>query len=131
MASGQKAGGLFFLKHNPIAESKAGSCLGAGHTSSTIPLPSTSTFFVHNKPVCNVDILHARLGHTSHSKMQHIPICKDMLSTFTSYETCIMAKFHRLPFNNSHISTTQSFQLIHMDLGARTELLVCLELIIF
>jgi len=27
-----------------------------------------------------------------------------------------MAKMHRLPFNNSNISTTQSFQLLHMDL---------------
>jgi len=116
VATRKKAGGLYFLHQNPAAESKAGPLLVAGITSSEVPLQFDSTFCVHNKPACNVEILHARLGHTSHSKMQHIPICKDLLSTFTSCETCIMAKLHRLPFNNSHVSTTHSFQLIHMAL---------------
>ena len=48
--------------------------------------------------------------------MQHISNCKDLLSGPFSCETCIQAKFHRLPFNKSSISTTSPFQLIHMDL---------------
>ena len=31
-------------------------------------------------------------------------------------ETCVLAKFHRLPFNKSTITSKASFQLIHMDL---------------
>jgi len=48
--------------------------------------------------------------------MQHITDCKFFLSNDYFCETCVLAKFHRLPFNKSTITTTAPFQLVHMDL---------------
>ena len=87
---------------------------------------SSSIMTVANTPVftfisidCknpSLDIVHARLGHTSVSKMQHLSFCKQHLSTSFACETCVIAKMHRLPFNKSHITTSSPFQLIHLDL---------------
>ena len=63
-----------------------------------------------------LDVLHARLGHTSLSKMKYISYCKDVLSDTFFCETCILAKAHILPFGRSVISTKAPFELIHMDL---------------
>ena len=60
--------------------------------------------------------MHAQLGRTSFSKMQHIAACKPFLSNKFFCETCMLAKFHRLPFNKSAITTKAPFQLVHMDL---------------
>ena len=63
----------------------------------------------------NFDIVHARLGHTSASKMQHVSLCKhSLLNTFTC-DVYIMVKMHRLPFAKSTITTSSPFQLIHVD----------------
>ena len=53
----------------------------------------------------SLEVLHARLGHTSLSKMRHIPDCKAVLSNNFFCETCILAKTHRLPFDRSTIAT--------------------------
>jgi len=87
VAAGKMNSGLYFLHNTPTAESKFGNLLAAGHTFSEGLPHSNSTFCLSNKPACNVDVLHAWLGHTSYSKMQHIPICKDLLSTFSLCET--------------------------------------------
>ena len=63
-----------------------------------------------------LDILHARLGHTSMSKMKYISACKDVITDKFFCETCILAKAHRLPFGRSTITTKAPFQLVHMDL---------------
>ena len=63
-----------------------------------------------------IDVWHVRLEQTSFSKMQHIPNCKHLLSDPFSCQTCIMAKVHKFPFNKSHISTIQPFQVIPIDL---------------
>ena len=62
------------------------------------------------------DVIHARLGHTSLLKIQHILWCKGCLPSNFSYEVYVMSKMHRFPFNKSTIHTTSPFQLIHMDL---------------
>jgi len=86
-------------------------------TSQTSQNPDVS--FPCNNSACksdDLDLLHARLGHTSFSKMQHIAACKPFLSNDYFCETCVLAKFHRLPFNKSTIATTALFYLVHMDL---------------
>jgi len=80
---------------------------------------SKSALIASNNAQCNsvsFDILHARLGHTSMSKMQHIALCKPHKPSDFFCETCIFAKSHRLPFHTSTVSFTTPFQLIHMDL---------------
>jgi len=72
-----------------------------------------STSFDCKQP--NFDIVNARLGHTSTSKMQHVYLCKHSLPTTFTCDVCIMAKMHRLPFTKSTITTSSPFQLIHMD----------------
>jgi len=78
--------------------------------------PTINTFKVHsqinstlliittsyNKSACvldTLDILHARVGHTSFCKIQHIATCKPYLSKGFSCDTCVMAKFHKFPSN--------------------------------
>jgi len=63
-----------------------------------------------------LEVLHARLRHTSMSKMRYISECKDVLSDIFFCETCILEKAHRLPFGRSTISTKNSFELVHKDL---------------
>jgi len=75
-------------------------------------------FTVVNKD-CNgltLEVLHARLGHTSLSKMKYISDCKDFPLDSFHCETCILVKTHRLPFGRSTISTKNPFELVHMDL---------------
>ena len=62
----------------------------------------------------SLEVLHARLGHTSLSKMKYIPVCKNILSDTFFCDTCIQAKAHRLPFERSTISTKAPFELVHM-----------------
>ena len=67
---------------------------------------------------CNglsLDVIHAQLGHSSPSNMNHISFCHNKVDKQYFCGTCIMAKSHRLPFNKSSISTSFPFQLIHMD----------------
>ncbi|XP_074306249.1 uncharacterized protein LOC141641488 [Silene latifolia] len=68
------------------------------------------------KAHANLDNLHARLGHASLSKMQHVDVinCKG-LKTFDC-EACFQAKIHRFPFPRSVSRATKIFELIHVDL---------------
>ena len=64
----------------------------------------------------SLEVLHARLGHTSLSKMKYTSACKNVLPNSFSCDTCILAKAHRLPFERSTITTKAPFELVHMDL---------------
>ena len=109
VAVGQKAGGLYILD----LPSKDNSSLFSSLVPSfSVPCNKSSS------STATIDVLHAWLGHTSISKMQHISDCKPYLSDTFTCDTCVVAKFHRLPFNTSSISTTKASQLIHMDLWA-------------
>ena len=63
----------------------------------------------------NFALVHARLGHTSLSKMQHISLCQHPLPNTIACDICLSTKMHRLPFNKSNITTTFPFQLVHLD----------------
>ena len=80
-------------------------------------LPVFSSF-VHKDVSKNValDLFHARLGHTSVSKLVHVDSCKHSnVSQFTC-DTCSLAKQSRLPFPVSQSKSLIAFELIHVDL---------------
>ena len=113
MDSTLKADGLYKIKL-PIAKNRT-----LGSQVSSICSNISSTHVTSNNSSCNflpIDVLHVRLGHTSVSKMQHIPMCKHILLASFSYDICMMVKLTRLPFSKSSIKTTSCFQLVHMDL---------------
>ncbi|XP_074302539.1 uncharacterized protein LOC141634162 [Silene latifolia] len=66
--------------------------------------------------VKSVNLIHARLGHTSLAKMHHIVgiDCKNLKSYYC--DTCIIAKIHKQPFIRSDSRAKQSFDLLHIDL---------------
>jgi len=124
VAVAPKHGGLYKL--DPLA---IGKVQGKGG------LPSKPTHIVvyNNKPslhsnsslsathkiassVSIFDTLHARLGHTSLSKIKHIAECKSHISDPFFCEICVLATPYKLPFNKSSISTHSPFELLHMDL---------------
>jgi len=116
LAVAQSVDGLYRLSHagiNTVSSNKAHDTSAplADFTSkaASVSLPShcAAPSFV---------TLHARLGHTSLSKMQHLPCCPNNVPSAFTCDICVLAKMHRLPFNRSTIKSTHLFQLIHMDL---------------
>ncbi|XP_056694807.1 uncharacterized protein [Spinacia oleracea] len=89
-----------------------------------------SSFLVQNKPVtvesyvsqasvhtCSLDIIHARLGHASLSKLQHLPFYSTINKTVDFHcEACVLAKHHKLPFTISTSIASACFDLVHIDL---------------
>ncbi|GJV94594.1 zf-CCHC domain-containing protein [Tanacetum coccineum] len=81
-------------------------------------------FDFHNSPVVNfvshsvpgLHTLHARLDHLSLSKMIHVDECKKFNTLDFTCDSCLLAKFHRLPFPKSSNSSHNPFELIHVDL---------------
>nr|GEY29421.1 retrovirus-related Pol polyprotein from transposon TNT 1-94 [Tanacetum cinerariifolium] len=61
------------------------------------------------------DLFHARLGHTSVSKLVHVGECNQKGVAQLSCDTCLLAKKHRLPFPLSHTKSLVAFELIHVD----------------
>lgn len=61
-------------------------------------------------------IFHDRLGHISFPRLKYVPGSDnvDVLDSF--YDTCKLAKFHKLPFQSSDSKTDAIFDLLHMDL---------------
>lgn len=66
--------------------------------------------------VVNLKLIHARFGHLSSSKMQHIAFCKCKNLKDSFCDTCSLAKHHKLPFNLSKSIAATLFDLIHVDL---------------
>ncbi|XP_074306349.1 uncharacterized protein LOC141641591 [Silene latifolia] len=63
---------------------------------------------------CNLELFHSRLGHGSVDKLRHVMnFSHDM--DFTC-ETCVISKFHVLPFNRSSSHAQKIFELVHLDL---------------
>ncbi|GJX94423.1 diaminopimelate epimerase, chloroplastic [Tanacetum coccineum] len=67
-------------------------------------------------PSLDVQLFHSRLGHTSVSKLVHIPNCKQFDVSNFHCESCMLSKHHRLPFPISNSIQNVSFALLHMDL---------------
>ena len=59
------------------------------------------------------------MGHISFRKLSHMPVLKDFNfnkdSCLFPCDICPCAKQHKLPFHSSVISSTKSFDLIHVD----------------
>jgi len=113
--------GLYTLESSYSSNFKGKRILGKKLQSDHKELEDTavSSCFTATNKSCNqlpLEVLHARLGHTSLSKMKYISNCKDVPSGTFFCETCILAKAHRLPFGRSVISTKNPFELRHMDL---------------
>ncbi|GJR01275.1 retrovirus-related pol polyprotein from transposon TNT 1-94 [Tanacetum coccineum] len=90
------------------------------------PKPSPDSFpilsFFVNKVVQNksndvtIDLFHSRLGHTSVSKLIRVHDCKNVNVSHFFYDTCMLAKHHRLPFSLSQTRSKVPLELIHFDL---------------
>lgn len=65
--------------------------------------------------VVNLDLIHARLGHVSLSKMKHLNFCqcKNLKDYFC--DICFVVKHHKLPFLPSKSIAANIFDLIHID----------------
>lgn len=76
--------------------------------------------FVRNvkKTLRNVklNVMHARLGHSSSSKMQHLDICDCKGLKVFYCDTCHVSKHHKLPFSLNSNRAKEFLDLIHVDL---------------
>nr|GEW70503.1 hypothetical protein [Tanacetum cinerariifolium] len=84
---------------------------------SSFNFPSVSSFVnkdIQSKHVAS-DMFHAKLGHTSVSKLVHVGECNQKDVAQLSYVTVLLAKQHRLPFSLSHTKSLVAFELIHVD----------------
>lgn len=60
--------------------------------------------------------MHARLGHSSLSKMQHLEFCNCKNLKDFYCDTCHVAKYHKFPFSLSKNIAHHVFDMIHVDL---------------
>lgn len=63
-----------------------------------------------------LNVMHARLGHSSLSKMEHLDFCDCRGIKEFFCDTCHLAKHHKLPFYPSKNNASLPFDLIHVDL---------------
>ena len=63
----------------------------------------------------DIATFHARLGHSSVSKMSHIPMYKSMNFSDFTCECCMLSKHHRLPFPKSESISPFPFNMINVD----------------
>ncbi|KAL9247524.1 hypothetical protein vseg_020950 [Gypsophila vaccaria] len=80
-------------------------------------VPRTSTFQSNNcHRHASLDVIHARLGHISLEKMQHVTHLSNTNVQPFHCETCSLSKHHVLPFYRSVSYAPSCFALIHVDL---------------
>ncbi|KAK9733373.1 hypothetical protein RND81_04G063500 [Saponaria officinalis] len=108
VAIGSRQAGLYKL----IVETREDSCSNTKRKtrcSASTVLPYTAACS-SNKEM--LDLMHARLGHTLLSKMQHVQqfSCGGLQSYFC--DTCIMAKMHKLPFERSNSKANSMFDFV-------------------
>ncbi|GKB02325.1 putative RNA-directed DNA polymerase, partial [Tanacetum coccineum] len=103
---------------DPIAFSTTISEFYVSHLNSfpTTSLSKESFSNSVSKNVLDVQTFHSRLGHSSVSKLLHIPLYKSMDFLEFSCESCMLAKHHRLSFPKSDGLSSSPFHLIHVDL---------------
>ncbi|XP_074321433.1 uncharacterized protein LOC141657940 [Silene latifolia] len=87
---------------------------------SSVPHSNVSTVFLSSENTsadnkCNLSLIHARFGHSSLEKLQHVPCIKLNGIKNIFCETCILAKHYVLPFNRSTSHAKKCFDLIHID----------------
>ncbi|GJR36640.1 NSP-interacting kinase 1-like protein [Tanacetum coccineum] len=103
---------------DPIAFSTTISEFYVSHLNSfpTTSLSKESFSNSVSKNVLDVQTFHSRLGHSSVSKLSHIPLYKSMDFLKVSCESCMLAKHHRLSFPKSDGLSSSPFHLIHVNL---------------
>ncbi|KAK9741235.1 hypothetical protein RND81_03G091300 [Saponaria officinalis] len=74
------------------------------------------TTILHACKQQSLDLLHARLEHSSLAKMQHIENVNYGGINKYNCDTCVLAKMHCLPFQRSISRAVRIFELIHVDL---------------
>ncbi|XP_057246861.1 uncharacterized protein LOC130589573 [Beta vulgaris subsp. vulgaris] len=111
IVQGIKLGGLYYLKMHSVTQeiTACHSILDPIHT-------QQSSAHKANITQPSLDILHARLGHPSFSRMKYIDsaLCSHRNDYFC--EICIFAKHHRSAFPRSLSRAPEIFSLIHIDL---------------
>ena len=118
MVVGKEVGGLYTFDSSHLKGKTFASAPNVFEVSPSSAKPVNQDSLPYNNSVCKsheLDVLHARLGHTSFTKMQHIANCKPFLYEFF-YETCVLAKFHRSSFNKSATATKAPLHLLYIDL---------------
>lgn len=83
-----------------------------------LPLLSSFVNNVTTSNTCHVktELFHARMGHTSNSKLIHISDCSSMNTSDFFCDTCMLAKQHRLSFSRSITRSLLPFELLHVEL---------------
>ncbi|KAJ0913814.1 putative RNA-directed DNA polymerase [Helianthus annuus] len=70
--------------------------------------------------MASVNTWHKRLGHASNSKLSHVGFIKNAsLKSKGVCDSCMKAKFSRLPFTISTTKTSACFELIHCDVWGK------------
>ena len=66
-------------------------------------------------------VWHKRLGHASHDKLSNLDFVKNAPSgTHNMFcDSCVKAKFVRLPFPISFIKTKDCLELLHCDIWGK------------
>lgn len=64
----------------------------------------------------DLSIFHARLGHSSLSKLQSLDVPNSSSVKDLHCETCVLSKRHKLSFVRSPFIASELFQLVYMDL---------------
>lgn len=121
MAKGRQVGGLYKLEANQATEHQGNQATGYQVQQEVQEKSQDKHGDKENQPKKSKDedysIWHARLGHSSMTKLAHITCIKEHVNKEnTSCEACILAKFHRQPFSVSDSMATMAFELVHMDL---------------
>jgi len=76
---------------------------------------SSSALSCHvNNKVVDVELFHAHLVYSSVSKLNHIDFCRPCSRNYLYYDTCVLSKFHGLPFSRSESMASQPFELVHV-----------------
>ncbi|XP_074309519.1 uncharacterized protein LOC141643998 [Silene latifolia] len=109
---GKRTDGLYKLKSDLLDLSQS----AQNKSSNNISLQGHNIYTCKANSSSKVELFHARLGHTSLSKMKHIEGINCNGINNIQFETCVLAKMHQLPFNRSNSRALHAFDLIHIDL---------------
>ena len=127
IAEGHKYNGLYYFSARSLKNSSTAEVLTTNNVCNVavtdlvvqneVLLPKTSTS-IKNKGNydLSLDLIHARLGHVSLSKMQHIDVCNCKNLKEYNCNVCFHSKQQKLPFSPSSSRANDSFDLIHLDL---------------
>jgi len=113
VAKAHEHSGMYFLESSNRCSFKKDSTLGKIVQNNGVAEKVTTQgcFTIVNKACSQVplEVLHARLGHTSLSEMKYISDCKDVISDTFFCEVCILAKDSQIAFCKEYNFYKESF----------------------